>query len=243
MVRGLWRFRGSLLLLAFTLSVQFAWAQTSSTRTEAAAEPQNVEDVLHQMSDRADIIFVGQVVAIRPHDDGGGAAGFVEVDFRIDQAIRGCAGETYVLKEWAGLWSGDARRYQAGQRLLMMLHAPGASGMSSPVGGMDGAIPIRGEADASQLATASANPPALVADLRWLGAKVLQPAPYVLQSAMSAAPLTMEQQMAPPGNAIENPIVTDDDSSSRASTPVQQASVDTVAKLLTSWKKVEVNGR
>lgn len=236
MVRGLWRW-GRSFFLATTLLTVAARAQTSPAGFDAAAAPQSVEDVLHQMSDRADIIFIGEVTAIRPHDDGGMAAGFVEVDFRIDQAIRGCTGGTYVLKEWAGLWSGDARRYQTGRRLLMLLHAPGASGMSSPVGGMDGAIPIRGEADASPLAAATANPPASVADLRWLGAKVLHPASYVLHSALSPAPLTMEQQMAPAGTAIVNPITAVDDGSSRVSTPVEQATVDTVARLLTSWKK------
>ncbi|MEO6815316.1 MAG: hypothetical protein ABI177_01340, partial [Edaphobacter sp.] len=201
------------------------------------AVAQNVEDVLHQMSDRSDVIFVGQVVAIRPHDGDGMGAGVVEVDFQVYQAIRGCAGGAYALREWAGLWSGNANRYRVGQRLLMMLHAPGASGLSSPVGGLDGAIPIRGVADASPLATAAANPPAPIVDLRWLGAKVLHSSSYVLQAPLSAAPLTVEQQMAGSGNPDVNPIVAADGGSSRASTPVQQATVDTVVKLLSSWTK------
>jgi len=221
-----------------------AYSQTSaSAGSGTVAAAQNVEDVLHQMSNRADVIFVGQVVAIRPHDGDGMGSGFVEVDFEVDQAIRGCAGGAYALREWAGLWSGEANRYRVGQRLLMMLHAPGASGLSSPVGGLDGAIPIQGVADASPQATAAANPPVPVADLRWLGAKVVHSSSFVLQAALSAAPLTVEQQMAGSGEAVVSPVVAAEDGSSRASIPVQQATVDTVVKLLTSWKKATDDGR
>jgi hypothetical protein len=220
-------------LLAMTVAVQAQSLDSSNS----AAVAQNVEDVLHEMSDRADVVFVGQVVAIRPHDGDGMGAGFVEVDFEVDQAVRGCAGGAYALREWAGLWSGDANRYRVGQRLLMLLHAPGASGLSSPVGGMDGAIPIRGVADASPQAEAVVNPPAPIADLRWLGAKVVHSSSYVLQATLSAAPLTVEQQTAGSGNPVVNPIVAVDNGSSRASIPVQQATVDTVVKLLSSWKK------
>lgn len=234
----MFRWLRALPAAALLMTTVAAYTQTSApANSNGVAVAQDVEGVLHQMSDRADVIFVGQVVAIRPHDGDGMGAGFVEVNFEVDQAIRGCSGGAYALREWAGLWSGDANRYRVGQRLLMMLHAPGASGLSSPVGGLDGAIPIRGVADASPLATGAANTPVPIADLRWLGAKVLHSSTYVLQATLSAAPLTVEQQMAGTGNAVVNPIVAADDGSSRASTPVQQATVDTVVKLLTSWKK------
>ena len=227
-------FQGWLVLLTAALLLGSARAQTPSS-----SMPQSVEDVLHQMSDKADIIFVGQVAAIRPHEDNGTDAGSVEIDFDVDEAIRGCAGGAYVLREWAGLWSGDAHRYRVGQRLLMMLHAPGAGGLSSPVGGMDGAIPIRGVAGASPLAVSAADAPVPVADLRWLGAKVVHPASYVLERAISPAPLSMEQEMAPAANLIVNPASSEseDDTSARASTPAQQASIETIVRLLTSWKK------
>lgn len=223
-------------MLLLTTVVAYPQAPVSSS-SDWLAVAQNVEGVLHQMSDRADVIFVGRVVAIRPHDGDGMGAGFVEVDFEMDQVIRGCTGGGYVLREWAGLWSGNANRYRVGQRLLMMLHAPGASGLSSPVDGLDGAIPIQGVADASPLATGAANPPVPVADLRWLGAKVLHSSSYVLQATLSATPLTVEQQMAGSGSEVVSRIFAADDGSSHASTPVQQATVDTVVKLLTSWKK------
>ena len=68
-----------------------------------------------------------------------------------------------MLREWGGLWEGTDERYRVGQRLLMLLHAPGASGLSSPVSGMDGAIPL--------LAGASATAEPMV-DLRWVAARV-----------------------------------------------------------------------
>jgi hypothetical protein len=234
--------QGWLMLLAATLLMGNVQAQTPFSANSTMAE--SVEDVLHQMSDKADIVFIGHVAAIRPHEDDGTGAGSIEVDFDIEQAIRGCAGGAYVLREWAGLWSGDAHRYRVGQRLLMMLHAPGADGLSSPIGGMDGAIPIRGVADASALTASAANAPVPVADLRWLGAKVAHPTSYVLQRAISPAPLNTApwntgQQMASGDNLIVNPDATNSegDTSARASTPAQQASVETVVKLLTSWNK------
>ena len=95
----------------------------------------NVEDELYQMSSQAGVIFAGQVLAVRPQLDlaYGSSSGWVEIEFRVDQAIRGCVGEaTYVLREWSGLWSGGRQRYSVGQQLLMLLHTPGASGLSSP---------------------------------------------------------------------------------------------------------------
>jgi hypothetical protein len=285
MAKIFWMLRGGLAVLAVSMLTAIAPAQTSFG-SDPAAMPKNVEDVLHQMSDQADVIFVGQVVGIRPHDDGGMAAGFVEIDFRVDQAIRGCTGGSYILREWSGLWSGDAHRYQVGKRLLMMLHAPGVTGMSSPVGGMDGAVPVRGMADASQLAAASAGAPSPVADLRWLGAKVLHSQGYRLQPELKPTPLeefhgANEREiqgslhcvtddkavrdsggddvlLCPPGNTknasglansevtagelIVNPMA-DEDSSSRFSIPAQQASVETVVKLLGSWQRATDDAR
>lgn len=242
MTKILWISRCGCVLLAagLLMATPGAAQDTSSANSKSTAVSQTVEDVLHRMSDQAEIIFIGQVVAIRPHDEGTGAAGFVEIDFLVEQAIRGGqTGGTYTLREWGGLWAGNANRYRAGQLLLMMLHAPGAAGMSSPVGGMDGAIPIRGAGDASQPGAASAGATVVVADLRWLGAKLLHPVSYRLQSALSPTPLLVSQQMmAGPKAPVVNLMSPVDDTSSRASIPAQQASVETVVKLLSSWQKV-----
>src|ERR1700733_137036 len=91
------------LMALFTLMAPLASGQV------AAPQPETVVDILHQISDKADVIFAGQVVAIRRPNDG-----VVEVEFRVDEAVRGCvAGQPYILREWAGLWAGS-QRYRVG---------------------------------------------------------------------------------------------------------------------------------
>jgi hypothetical protein len=210
-----------------------------------AVQPQTVVDVLHQMSDEADVIFAGEVLAVRRPNDG-----VVEVAFRVDQAIRGCTtGSTYILREWAGLWTGDNQRYRVGQRLLMLLHAPSAAGMSSPVGGLDGAIPIRqgGLATPMSNVVTPLQPPFV--DLRWLGVRLTRAVSYRSEAARAAKPnglptrTDVQQQtmsMAAPGLTTAVAPLTlmgDSSSSSPGSVPAQQASVDAVIGMLTAWQK------
>lgn len=233
MAKALWISRCLCAVLAIaSLVTPFGRAQVSSSPVPI---PQTVEDVLHQMADQADIIFLGEVTAIRPHQEAGLASGFIEIDFRVDRAIRGLSGGTYTLREWAGLWSGNAGRYRTGERLLMLLHAPSASGLSSPIGGLDGAIPISGGGAGPVLANIAAPSPATVVDLRWLGARLPQSASFKITSILPPTPLTLSQQMAT--KFVADSITSEEDTSSRASVPAQQASVETVVKLLTSWKK------
>ena len=210
----------------------------------SSASPQTVVDVLHQLSDKAEVIFAGQVMAIR-HTDGG----VVEVEFRVDQAIRGCrAGTPYFLREWAGLWEGGTERYRVGQQLLMLLYAPGAAGMSSPVGGLDGAIPIRqgGAGGAVDDAATPRQPPYV--DLRWLGARLPRAVSYRSSSAAAkpaglAAPFSAHVRTAngaAAGNApAPIPSTAGRTGSSGSSVPAQQASVDAVLGMLTTWQKAE----
>jgi hypothetical protein len=206
-----------------------------------------VVDVLHEVSDKADVIFAGQVVAIRRPD-----TSVVEVEFRVDQAIRGCAaGTPYILREWAGLWEGETQRYRVGQQLLMLLHAPSAAGMSSPVGGLDGAIPIRQGGAASAVANgATPRQPSFV-DLRWLGAKL----PRSVYYRNEAAPVAKPGNLSAPihsqlrtASAAASGLVTNaapitptagNAGSSGSSVPAQQASVSAVMGMLTSWQKAQ----
>lgn len=211
--------------------------------TAAVVHPQTVVDILHQLSDKADVIFAGQVLAIRTPN-----AGVVEVEFRVDQSIRGCtAGTPYVLREWAGLWAGDNQRYRIGQRLLMLLHAPSAAGMSSPVDGLDGAIPIRqsGVAIAPEGADVSSPPQPPYVDLRWLGAKLPHAVSYRSESVPPAMPLNSQPLLfgQPAGHGVASrsidglvaikPVLAK--ISGSASVPAQQASVNAVMDLLTIW--------
>jgi hypothetical protein len=146
------------------------------TRLVVASEPQStLEDELRQMSAQAGVIFAGQVLAVHPQSALGVGAGWVEVEFRVEEAILGCVDQqTYKLREWAGLWAGGTQRYRVGQRLLMMLHAPGPSGLSSPVGGQDGAIPIGGTGVAPKPEDEFVGSGEQAVDLRWLQTRLLR---------------------------------------------------------------------
>jgi hypothetical protein len=169
------------------------------------------------MSDSAGVIFVGEVTAIRSVTGADGSSGIVEVDFRIDQAVRNCTpNSTYTLREWAGLWSAGDQRYRIGQRLLMLLHAPGPSGITSPVGGMTGAIPVRASTPSPDTASATTASTGLIADLRWIGTRLQRPLPYISSTLVTAQ---------------TSPSVSD------TSTAAQQAPVSVVIGMLTSWQQ------
>lgn len=144
----------------------------------SAAISAGASTVLAEMASHAGVIFTGQVEAVERSD----AAGFVDVRFRIEQAVRGCPKSgAYVLREWVGLWTGHPERYRVGQRRLMLLTARGSGGMSSPVGGMDGAIPLLAtgtEPLANGTGVAPADTGLGVAaygvDLRWIEARAVR---------------------------------------------------------------------
>ncbi len=132
------------------------WGQASAT------------GVLVEMAAQAGVIFSGEVASVARHDD----LGYVEVGFRVDAAVRGCtAGGAYTVREWAGRWLGHSERYRVGQRLLMLLTAPGPAGLSAPVYGSDGAIPILPGAPAT--AADEGVPAGPMVDLRLLTARVV----------------------------------------------------------------------
>ena len=177
-------FAGALSLLlaicGLLLLVVGARAQSPGLAQVANAA---AEDALHELAQQADVIFAGQVAAVRQRAGHGGATGIVEIDFAVEDAVRGTHASQYTLREWAGLWAAGATPFRAGQTYLMLLHAPGASGLSSPVGGEDGAIPIRGggppvgpgTVDATQR---SPQPVARTIDLRWIATRVARPVEY-----------------------------------------------------------------
>jgi hypothetical protein len=225
------------VVATLTLAMGLARGQAISS----APAPQTVTDVLQTMSSRAGIIFAGQVLAVRSLS---GTPGIVEVDFRVDTAIRGCTVGTYTLREWAGLWAGGEQRYRVGQALLMLLHTRGAAGLSSPIDGLNGAIPIR-QGGSSTPYTGTA-PPVRIVDLRWLGAKLPRPVSYrsVAQAnAMHmlppipfvATPETMVKlRSGATGNVtVISPVSGD---AANGSVPAQQASVGAVVAMLTAWE-------
>ena len=193
-----WSYTGVLLALAAPALGQIpsqsghhgpAMKVTSKLILPFGAVPAATSAVLMELSSRAAIIFAGHVISIAR------ANGFLDIAFHVDESLRGARGTgTYVLREWAGLWMGHPDRYTPGQYWLMLLPARGPSGMSSPVGGMAGAIPIIA-AGTAPLADANGNLPpdespdlnTSVVDLRWLATHVERtPAPVRHLEAESA---------------------------------------------------------
>ena len=116
----------------------------------------SVASVLRSMASRAGVVFVGSVHRIVTE------GGVVEIDFTVQQPVIGVVGGTYVAREWAGRWTGGQQRYRVGQSAMFFLHAPGASGLSSPVDGMMGVVPL-----ISMGSTSGA-----LVDVRWVATKV-----------------------------------------------------------------------
>lgn len=214
-------------VLAVVLSAACGQAQTLSSVTPQPV-PQPTADALHAMSRLAGVIFAGQVIAVRRHDALNGATGVVEIDFAVDEAIRGVSGGAYTLREWAGLWPAGEEPFRAGQRYLMLLHAPGPAGLSSPVGGSDGAIPIRG-ADSTG-----------VVDLRWIATGVARSTSYGPASVhrigrpVLAHPNAVAAPTAP-GDAIDlsAPLPTE----TTAAPAAQNDTTSAILAMLRAWEK------
>jgi hypothetical protein len=161
-------------LVLWTLLAAVLPAQTSEMPTTA-------DLVIEQMAAEAGVIFAGQVTAVRrpvvsPESGEDAAKGVVEVEFRVGQAVRGpAAGSVYMLREWAGLWGASGGgRYRVGQRLLVFFYPPDANGLSSPVRGLDGAVPLRGGGAAPGPDDSTYAAGQWLVDLRWVQAQALR---------------------------------------------------------------------
>ena len=182
--------------------------------------PPQVREVLTAMAAHAGVIFVGQVRAIDRED----AHGYVDISFAVQRALRGTSAAVYVLREWAGLWTWQQDRYQPGERLLLLLTPRSGSGFSSPVGGMDGAIPLLGGTPpplrdvAGQVAPDTGAIPNAEftnarADLRWIAARVVRSATVPPRRFGTTKAAVAEIGAAPamavdpaPGNGFNPPV-------------------------------------
>lgn len=113
------------------------WILLRAAALAQAVQPDtSVSAALRNLASRSGVAFVGRVTKI---DYG---PGVVAVVFQVEQPLVGAVGSTYTLREWAGLWAAGQHRYSVGQRVAIFLHAPGKSGLSSPVDGMEGIVPV-----------------------------------------------------------------------------------------------------
>lgn len=209
------------------LALSLALSGCAACSADAQSIPQTnpaTEAALHDMTRLAEVIFAGRVIGVRRHAGTVGAAGTVEVEFAVETAVRGVAGTTYTLREWAGLWAAGDEPFRVGQRYLMLLHAPGASGLSSPIGGADGAIPIHGEA--GPLADSRA------VDLRWIATQVARTIAY----RMPLRPTGLPAAMHPYAETMGADSPTESGSADPLPT-TRSASYATVIAALKRWQK------
>jgi hypothetical protein len=112
-------------------------APVQTSTAVAVAVDTTLGGALRSLASRAGVVFVGQVVSVVRK------AGVVEVRFAVEQTVMGSVGDTYTLREWAGLWTGGQQRYRVGQRAMFFFHAAkGEAGLSSPVDGAEGVLPL-----------------------------------------------------------------------------------------------------
>jgi len=122
-----------LTAFAFAMLAKSACAQSSP---QSLALPATVGEALRNLASRSNVAFAGQVLSIEHK------AGVVEIVFSVDQSLLGAAGSSYTLREWAGLWPPGQHRYNIGQCVLIFLHESSAAGLTSPVDGMNGIVPV-----------------------------------------------------------------------------------------------------
>ena len=91
---------------------------------------------LSQVINNSGYIFQGTVTQVRwlpprnPQD-----VATIQITFRISRGIRGVRpGQTFSIKEWAGLWD-SSDRYRVGQNVVLFLYRPSKLGLTSPVSG------------------------------------------------------------------------------------------------------------
>lgn len=121
------------------------WPAIAANTQTVAAPDTSVNAALANLSQRAAIAFVGQVVDIRREAD------IVEIQFRVDTQVLGQVGGSYTLREWAGMWPQGQWRYRVGERALVFLHGTSSAGVSSAVDGGEGVIPVMADDDGTVL--------------------------------------------------------------------------------------------
>lgn len=124
-----------LLKAALSAVLLLAGAGVAS-QAQSASLGLSILTELQTLATHAGTVFVGQIVSITHK------GGVVEITFRVDQAVAGVPGKSFMLREWAGLWPAGHSRYTVGQRVLAFIHTASGVGLSSPVHGAEGLVPV-----------------------------------------------------------------------------------------------------
>ena len=112
-------------------------------------------EVLAELVQAAGVIFAGEVYAIRMPEgqaNAGTSGGLhstnpqvVEIEFRVDHGVRGASvGGRFVLRESLEHWQQAKVQLALHERAILFLYPPDQAGLSSPVGGAVGVLPLKG---------------------------------------------------------------------------------------------------
>jgi hypothetical protein len=116
-------------------------ALTPATTSAPGWSPdRTLGDALRHLADHAGVAFVGRVQKIEPPSPD--HQGVAVITFEVLQPVAGSPGPVYTVREWAGLWTMGRQRYTLGQRALFFFHPVNAAGLTSPVDGMEGVVPL-----------------------------------------------------------------------------------------------------
>jgi hypothetical protein len=129
---------GFLLWGLLRLTTQIAAAQAAHQVGEAGqlGSASSTQDLLTQMVKRSSVIFAGGVYAVQSPQDKPGVS---DIYLRVDQSVRGVdTGKGFVLR----LPQAEGQSFHQGDHFFLLLGAPDASGLSQPVGGLLGILPV-----------------------------------------------------------------------------------------------------
>jgi len=139
-------YAGSILLLIALLFASPARAQRG-----AITRPQNIAE----LTEEAAVVIRGTVVRaqVEPHPQYRRLTTVV-VTLQVKETLKGSTGETYTFRQY--VWDVRDRRsgldYRKGQQVLLLLTAPSALGLSSPVGLEQGRFRIERDAQGREYA-------------------------------------------------------------------------------------------
>ena len=128
-----------LLVLFLCLGSSVAFAQRIDESIAAhALGPQ-----WKQMAHSAGTIFSGTLLNVT-QDANTGSVPILELQFKVNRGIAGVqSGKMLTVREWSGAWSLH-RPMRKGERVLLFLYPRSRLGLTSPVNGSAGQIPLDG---------------------------------------------------------------------------------------------------
>ncbi len=105
------------------------------TNSARAASAQSA--MMRQVARKSGFIFSGTVRSVEwRRAPAGVGIDTVRIAFAVHEGVRGTThGRTFVMQEWAGLWSSSSGRFRPGQRVFLCLYPRSRLGLTSVVGG------------------------------------------------------------------------------------------------------------